>query len=186
MAADLGSLSAAVQEPDGDLETLLRAFAGHLRLTIGSYLGLMLTIALDGHEISVSVREQAGTAATSLRVPLSAIALSEAASALVLYAGTSGAFVDLAADLSWALQLDPSALSLDEHLPAAVAAESVVGLREHAAINRAIGVLIEQGHTPESARTELRRVAGLDSGDVPGAAQRILDGVRRPPLSNDR
>jgi hypothetical protein len=99
----------------------------------------------------------------------------------VLYATTPGAFVDLAADLAWVLEVQPSALVLDRHLVLpSPPAQGVVGLREHATINRAIGALIERGHSPESARAELHLHADLDSGDIPAAAQRILDGLHPP------
>lgn len=98
---------------------------------------------------------------------------------MVLYAATPGAFVDLAADLAWVLRLEPTALALDQHLVVPVSSDGLVGLAEHATINRAIGVLIARGHTPASARGELRRQADLDSGDVPAAAQRVLDSILR-------
>lgn len=179
LAADLALLSAAIQDSDGDLETTLRSFAADLRRSVGSALGLTVTIALDGHEISFTLSERVAEAKTSLCIPLPAVAGSEAGSSLVLYAATPGAFVDLAADVAWALALDPSVLLLDQHLAVPMTSDAVIGLRGQATINQAIGALIELGHTPESARAELLRRADRD-GDVTGSAQRVLDGIRAP------
>lgn len=181
LAADLGLLSAAIQDSGGGLEPGLRSLVKDLRRAVGSYLGLTMTIAVDGNEISFTLSEPT-EAATSLRIPLPAVAGSPAGSALVLYAATPGAFVDLAADLAWTLALDPSALVLDEDLGMPVSSDGVIGLREHATINRAIGALMERGHSLHSARTELHRRAAPHSGNVPAVAQRILNGLRRPPL----
>ena len=182
LAADLDLLSAAIQDADGNLETRLLSFVEGLRNAVGSYLGLTLTIGLDGHEITFTLTEHAAQAGTSLRIPLAAVAGDQAGSALVLYAATPGALVDLAADMTWALKLDPSALTLDEDLAVPVASDAVIGLREHGIINRAIGALIDRGHSAESARSELRRHAERDHGDIPAAAQRILDSIRGHPL----
>lgn len=182
LAADLHLLSAAVRDSGGDLETRLQALVADLSGAVTSYFGLTMTIGVDGHEISFTLTEHHSKAATSLCIPLSAVTAGDSSGVLVLYADVPGAFVDLAADLAWVLKLDPAALVLDQHLVVPTSSGGLVGLREHATINRAIGALLERGHTPESARAEVHRHADLDSGDVPAAAQRILDGVRRKPM----
>jgi hypothetical protein len=101
----------------------------------------------------------------------------------VLYAATPGAFVDLAADLSYALGLDRTHLVLDQHLIAPTAG-SGMGLDTQSAINQAIGVLIGGGHTLESARHELDRLASLDSDDLHRAAQAVLASVLAPPAGD--
>lgn len=179
LAADLGLLSAAIQQTDGGLEPVLRSLGTELQLAVDSYVGLMITIAAEGHGISFTTRMPDAAASTSLSIPLTAVAGSESGSSLVVYATTPGAFVDLAADLAWVLEVKPSALVLDEHLAMPAPSDGISGLRELATINRAIGALIEHGHTPESARAQLRRDADLGGG-IPAAAQRILDGLRRP------
>ncbi|PZS32474.1 MAG: hypothetical protein DLM58_09735 [Pseudonocardiales bacterium] len=185
LAADLGVLSAAVHKIDGGLEPVLQSLASQLRVAVNSYVGLTITIAADGHRISFTASEPSAIVATSLSIPLAAVAGSETGSSLVLYATVPGAFVDLAADLAWVLELDPSTFVLDQHLAVPAPSNGVLGLREHATINRAIGALIERGHTPESARAELRRHAEADSGDIPAAAQRILNALSRPPPPHD-
>lgn len=41
-------------------------------------------------------------------------------------------------------------------------------------INRALGVLIERGRTPVSARAELMRLAGRDGDELHHAADRVV------------
>jgi hypothetical protein len=94
----------------------------------------------------------------------------------VLYAATRGAFVDLAADLSYALRIDPAKLILDSH-PVENPdgnGNGLAGLAAHVTINQAIGVLIGRGHTPDSGRQELHRLAALDHGDLHASAQQIV------------
>ena len=184
LAADLGLLSAAIQNTDGGLEPVLESLATELHGAVDSYVGLTITIAAEGHRISFTTSEPGAIAKTSLSIPLAAVAGSEAGSSLVLYATTPGAFVDLAADLAWVLEVKPSALVLDQHVALPPPSDGVTGLRELATINRAIGALIERGHTPESARAQLREYANADSGDMPAAAQRVLDSMRHPPVTD--
>ncbi|MDQ2751226.1 MAG: hypothetical protein ABI775_00230 [Pseudonocardiales bacterium] len=179
LAADLGALSAAIEHTDGGLESVLQSLDAELRGAVGSYVGLTITIAAEEHRISFTTTGPDASAGTSLRIPLDAVAGSQTGSTLVLYAATPGAFVDLAADLAWVLEVKPTLLVLDQHLALPTPTAGVAGLREHATINRAIGALIESGLPPELARAELRRRAAVDGGDVPTAAGRILDGLAR-------
>ncbi len=190
LAADLATLNGGLDDPDTDLEALLGALATSLPNAIASYQGMSMTFALDSHEVSFSVRDgpsSEAAVAASLLIPLSALSSAGAGSSLVLYATTPGAFVDLAADLSYALDLDAASLILDEHrtMPEDSAGAGMLGLRAHTAINQAIGVLIERGHTPESAYQELRRRADLDGGDVPAAAEQLLRGITGPAPAPD-
>jgi hypothetical protein len=180
LTADLGLLSAAVQDPGGDLRAWLGSLVDDLHGALGSYLGLTLTMVLDGQQIHFTVSEHPGEAGASLCIPLAAVTRSDVESTLVLYAAAPGAFVDLAADLAWALALDPATLVLDEHLVVPTASNAVIGLREQAIVNQAVGVLIDHGHTPQSAHTALRHHADNKSVDMYGSAQRILKRLRRP------
>jgi hypothetical protein len=117
LAADLAVLTDAIGDPDIDLDTERRAFIAATKLAIASYLGMSMTMAVDGHEVSITVDERGATPiATSLLIPLPAVSSAEGGSTLTLYAATPGAFVDLAADLSYALGLPEAALVLDDHL----------------------------------------------------------------------
>lgn len=91
----------------------LRTLARNAKLAVRSFLGFQLLISIDGQPIRLSGFE-AGLAheriATSLRLPLSALGTADPNDAITFYAATPGAFVDLAADLSYALHLpDPLA-----------------------------------------------------------------------------
>lgn len=179
LATDLAVLTRAVDDPEIDLEALLHAFTTAARLTIASYLGMTMTVAVDGHEVSVTVDDHDTTPiAASLVIPLTAVSSAEAGSTLTLYAGRPGAFVDLAADLSYALGVDHTDLVLDDHL--APTGSAVTGLDRHLAINRAIGILLERGHTPESARELLHR---LDPGNLHVTAEQLLHSPELDPDS---
>jgi hypothetical protein len=116
----------------------------------------------------------------------------EAASRIVFYAGTAGALVDLAADLQFALCGGSTAGLLADHVPARIQLDadpppptrgfSLSGLAELSAIERAVGVLIVQGHHPDHAHRTLRRDAaraGLEPHDW-AAAVLLRTRTRRP------
>ena len=180
LAADLAALTEALDTPGIDLETELRGFTADIKLAVASFTAMTVTIAVDGLEVSFVVHDGARpTPATSLLIPLAARTPTGAVSTLLLFATTPGAFVDLAADLSHALGVDLPCLVIDYHLAPPGDAAPMAGLSEHATINQAIGVLIDRGHTPESAREELHRLAALDHGDTHAAAEALLLAARR-------
>jgi hypothetical protein len=184
LAAQLASLTQSLDEP-GDLEANVHALAQHLSVAVGSYLGLTMAVVVDGYEISFTVHEDTDRIrqiANSLRIPLDGHAGADPGSSLVLYAANPGAFVDLAADLGFALGLGPDSLQLDGHLHAPPPGFDPAGLAIQSTINQAVGVLIDRGHTAESARAEMRRPTDRGSGDLLTAANRILDSnPPRPP-----
>ena len=90
---------------------MLDALIRDLETSILSYRGLQLTISQNGFPIVLTAFADDGhdghdgAVATSLRVPLALLDASFAEeSRIVFYAGTPGAFVDLAADLAFALR----------------------------------------------------------------------------------
>jgi hypothetical protein len=91
-----------------------------------------------------------------------------------LYAGSPGAFVDLAADLAWLTARPLSDFVLDQHLT--IPTPSNTGTQLHAAsiINQAMGVLMGRGHTPEQAHRQLDSQAADAGTDRHAAAQLIL------------
>ncbi len=96
---------------------------------------------------------------------------------LVLYAGSPGTFVDLAADLAWLTARPLSDFVLDQHLPAPAERSAATSLFEASVINQAIGALIGQGYTPEQAERHLTAegaAAGLSRHAV---GLRILAGL---------
>ncbi len=117
-------------------------------------------------------------------------------SQVVFYAGTPGAFVDLAADLGHALDVpfthggrptedghvglgdgqphDQRHLVLDADLPPLTLVSGLTGLDDVSAINRAVGILMNQGHHPHRAHAELRRQATAAGVETPIYAARLL------------
>ena len=182
LAVQLAVLTQALDNPGIDLEAELRTFTTDIKRAVASYTGMTMTIALDGHAVSFTVHDDATTKpTTSLLVPLAALAPTDAASTLLLYAATPGAFVDLAADLSYALGIGAAALVLDGHLEPPADSAWLSGLEDHSAINQAIGVLIGDGHTPESAHDELHRLARSDHDDLRAAAEAVIRDARSGP-----
>jgi hypothetical protein len=184
LITDLALLTQALDTEGLDLEACLRSLAADVTLAVTSYTGMTITIALDGHEGTFTVHDTPTAAVSSrasLLIPLNALTTTDAESALVLYAAIPGAFVDLAADLCYALGIEATALALDRHLPAPDARTASTGLGTRMAIDQAIGILIGRGHTPEAARDELHRLAGLDHGDLRGAAEEVIRTVRTGP-----
>lgn len=191
LAADLAALTDSLGNPDIDIQTQLRALAADLKRAVASYTGMTMTITLDGHDISFTTTDGVDSAATetSLKIPLSALTAAQDGSSLVIYAATPGAFVDLAADLSFVLGVDLADLVLDERAPHRFRAThdrpGMHGLDEYSRINQAIGILIARGNTPETARRELDRLANLDGGHLHKAADAILLSLTARPEAPD-
>lgn len=182
-----------------------------LAAAVTSYRGLQLT--LTGHDppvvVSVfthhSVEDPSGPGGrdglvTSLRLPLTLLDPTfPTGSRIVFYAATRGAFIDLAADLSYALT--PSAghpatnpavtargrpapphlqVSVDADPPPACPTTGITGLAERATISHAVGVLTDRGHHPDDVDQTLRRQAAA-AGLTPHAfAVRLLAELAHP------
>jgi hypothetical protein len=187
LTADLASLSRALEEPDLDLETHLRRLIADLRRAVDSYLGLRMTVIVEGRRLSFATFtdiDPQPQIASSLMLPLAGATDLQDGSSLLLYAATPGAFVDLAADLGFALGLDLSALALDQHRATPTGYPGIEGLEPWRDVNQAIGVLIGRGHTIESAHGELRSLAVLGSGSVHHAAAALLATASEPGIDD--
>ena len=91
---------------DDALDESLAAFTAVIEVAVPSYLGLQMMIGQNGHPVTLTRITPHRTATTSLRLPLTVLGPRfDAESRVTLYAATAGAFVDLAADLSYALHL---------------------------------------------------------------------------------
>jgi hypothetical protein len=178
LAADLGILTAALDEPGADIAQSLNQLALNARAAVPTYLGLSVIVGDDDHpSLSVDLADGvlAGDIRASLRLTLSGVIESREmlAVALILYAGSPGTFVDLAADLAWLTGRPSSDFVLDEHLH--VPAGSRTGMQLAAAvINQAIGILIGRGYTPQLADCHLDTLAANAGTDRHAAAARIL------------
>lgn len=183
---------------DGILTDAMAVLVGDLGAAVSSYLGLRLSLVLDGWPVTLSAFPplDGGRPVTSLRLALSGLDRGfDAASHVVFYAGTPGAFVDLAADFAYlhgqgwgrdptglpVAMDDPAAgdghralVVLDVDLPPPTVVAGFTGLAEYAAINRALGVLLERGHPPDQARAALHHGASVAGMDLPGYAAGLL------------
>ncbi|MGP0080891.1 hypothetical protein [Mycobacterium sp.] len=179
LAADLGILTAALDEPGADVLHSLQQLGVDAQAAVSTYLGLSLTV--DGSDPPFTLTNLEDGAAddvrTSLRLTLPGVGGDRASPsvALTLYAGTPGTFVDLTADLAWLTGRPPSDFVLDQHLSVPDGSDTGIYLRAASVINQAIGVLIGRGHTPGQAHRELDIRADSAGTDRHTTAQFILD-----------
>jgi hypothetical protein len=179
LEADLRLLS-ALSGLDDDIEGLLRGMVVDLKAAVPSAIGLSLTVHVSGQDVTLTTLDDddSRSVGASILVPLGAAAAPSDGSCIVFYAERPGAFVDLSADLGWTTGLPAGTILLDQHLVLPVEGSAVTGLRELSAVNQAIGMLIEQGATHESARSELDRLAERFGTTVNSAAAEIISAVR--------
>jgi hypothetical protein len=186
VSADLAALTSALDEPGADCATLTQRLGDSCALAVASYLGFCITVIVDDVPISFSMLEDfldPAEVLTSLMFPLSALGEHRPSGAVILYAGSRGAFVDLAADLAYALGATPDAVQLDQHLTPPDAAVSDTGLAALSRRDRALGILLDRGLDLDEGLTELQRRARLDAISVQVAAQRVIDASVRRPLA---
>jgi hypothetical protein len=173
-----------------ELEKSLTALTEAVKSAAPSYRGLALTLVIDKQPVSVTSAEPGNTSdiATSLRLSLAWVPSLSADSRITFYASTPGTFVDLAADLAFALDSD---IRLDEDIPLALLS-GLTGVGKLSAINKAVGVLINHGHTPDSARHELRHIADATPSSIQKAAGTVTENAsstlwdRHPSLRQHR
>ena len=176
---DIHNLFSDLALPDGfagqpvELENSLTALTEAVKSAAPSYRGLALTLVIDKQPVSLTSAELEHTSdiATSLRLSLAWIPSLGTDSRITFYASTPGTFVDLAADLSFALDSD---IRLDEDIPPVLVSD-LTGVGKLSAINTAIGVLIGHGHTPDSAQRELRHTAASTPCSIQKAAEAVTD-----------
>ena len=207
LLAHLKDLTASIGQDGQDLNDTLTALTAALNSTAATYCGLRLTIVenqwlitltaftdghdANGHDVPVG---------TSLRLPLALVSPAvDHGSRVVFFAVTPGAFIDLAADLSYVLggipvsQASPPAdgddhrdhggagldghrraIELDLDLPLLSRVSGLTGLAELTVLNRAIGMLVAQGSDIEQAHQLLRRDAAAAGVEPHVYAARIL------------
>jgi len=185
LTAQLDALTAALDDPGTDLETILDVLGDDLSAAVSSFLGLRMTLQLDGCPVTLTALDAdlALTAGASLTLPLGRSTGEGPDGAVVFYARHPGAFVDLAADLQRVHDLDGQ-VYLDGHLPNAgdqPHRAGITGLAELSVVNQAIGVLITRGHTPAEAHAELRRRAAGSMHTVPDTARLVVASTNAPP-----
>ncbi len=181
LAADLGILTAALDEPGADVLHSLHQLGAAAHVAVPSYLGLSATIDGSDPPFTFTTLEDgaAGDVRTSLRLTLPGDGDGDGRAApsvaLILYAGTPGTFVDLAAELAWLTGRPPSDFALDQHLSLSAGSDTGTYLATTSVINQAIGVLIGRGYTSGQAHRELDTRADSAGTDRHTTAQFILD-----------
>ncbi|MDT5009137.1 MAG: hypothetical protein QOH57_754 [Mycobacterium sp.] len=181
-AAALAILTEALDEPDIKIARTLHHLTLDAAAAVPSYLGLSVVVSQSDSSCTVTVLVEGavvGDIRTSLHMLLpSARAGREAAPVtLIIYAGTPGTFVDVAADLTWLTCRPLTDVTLDEHLTTPAGPDTAVQLQAACDINQAIGVLIGRGYTPQQADRQLDVRAAGNRTDRHCAAQLILDKV---------
>ena len=160
LASYLRQLAAGLDPHDSSpLDGALTELEHGLRAAVSSYRGMRLTLVPNGWPITLAsfTADAGGTIATSLRIPMSLILRDDTDGRVTFYAGTPGAFVDLGADLGYSLHTTD--IVLDADLDHGHGVSGLFGLDGLRAINRAVGMLIEQGEDPLEAHAVLRRRA---------------------------
>jgi hypothetical protein len=182
LAADLAILTAALDEPGTDVADSLSQLIADVTVAVPTFRGLSVTVdGIDPPFTFITWVEGAGTpevgASLRLTLPGAGDAGLRPPVTIVLYAGSPGTFVDLAADLAWLTARPLSDFVLDDHLPDPAEKATGTNLSENSFINQAIGALIGQGYTPEQAERHLT-AKGADAGISRHAVSlRILAGL---------
>ena len=155
LAENIRDLFDGLDQSPSQVEESLASLRRDLKLAVRSSVGLTLTIAMDPDQritlTSIDHFTETSDIVTSLRLPMGWAAM-ETGSMIIFYAGVPGAFVDLAADLSYSLHLPPGTIVLDEDTTAPVSESGLTGTTESSTINQAIGVLIDRGLHPSHGR----------------------------------
>jgi hypothetical protein len=177
LAADLATLSEALDETDPDITEALRQLVADVRLAVRSYLGLTVTSGDATPLMNLTAMEgfaHPDDVVSSLMIPLSDKSADGAGLrlAVILYAARPGGFVDLAADLGWLTGRRLSDFALDQHLSGP--ARPTGGVRSTSLINQAIGVLLGRGYTLEQAALEIDERAAAAGHSRSEAADVVL------------
>lgn len=178
-ASALTVLTEALDDPDTDIAHSLRLLTLDAAAAIPSYRGLTVVVPHSDPPLVVTTLATGSVAEdihTSLRfsVPGRGDPRKSSVVLITLYAGSPGAFVDLAADLAWLTGRPPRDFVLDQHLTHAAESPPEGHLHAASTINQAIGVLIGRGYTPQQADWQLDVQAAHHRTDRHAAAQRIL------------
>ncbi len=173
LAVELDLLSFALPEPVGDLGVEVEQAITAVRLAVRSYLGMTVTVVVDGCPSGFTVFDTAGGEgiAASLRIPMAVLGVCHPASSIVFYAATPGTFIDVAADLAYALHVEHATFTLDRHL----SPPTLTSVAEMGRINQAVGILIDRGFTPPHGYTEITRRAAATLTSSHAVALTIID-----------
>jgi hypothetical protein len=181
LAAELAVLTEALDDPGADVAGSLLRLATDARAAVASYRGLMVVI--DGAEPPIAFTAfedgaETGDIRTSLMLGSATVRHDSLPRVSpILFATVPGAFIDLAADLTWMTGHPLTSVVLDQHLPVRVDVQAGDALQQASVINQALGVLIGRGCTPEQADLELAARAAEAGTDRYHAAVDLLGSI---------
>lgn len=188
LAAELEILTAALDQPGADIAHSVSQLALNAAAAVTTYLGLSVLVSRSEPPFAFTALAD-GVAADDIRTSLQMV-LPDVGDdgdrpmvAVNLYAGSPGAFVDLAADLAWLTARPPSDFVLDQHLTLPTSSDAGTQPLGASVVNQAIGVLIGRGYTPEQADRELDTRAARAGTGRHAVAQLIL--AKLTPADND-
>ncbi len=191
-AAELALLTAALYDPTSDFQVDVAqtalVLAVDARLAVTSFVGLSIIVtepvelAPDRVLLRLTLLDEAAAAreiGSSLRLPGSTDSggADQPTIQLVLYAATPGAFVDVAADISFLTGSEFDAADLDQHLGLAREPDITGVMRAGTVIGEAVGVLLAHGRTREGASAELDVLATRADTDRLTEATAILAAI---------
>lgn len=181
LAAELGYLTAALDEPGADVGDSLRRLTAGATVAIPTFLGLSVTVVGSDPAFTFTAFVDgvgAVDVGTSLRLALPSVDPRHLSPVVVVfYAGSPGAFVDLAADLAFLTARPLSDFAVDQHLPGPAEQAYATDLFEVSIINQAVGALIDQGYTPEQAERHLEVESAAAGISRYAVGLRILAGL---------
>lgn len=180
-AAELAVLTEALDDPGADVAGTLLRLATEARAAVACFRGLMVLIPGANPPIAFTAFEdgaETGDIRTSLVLAAPTVVQDSVPRvSLVLFAAVPGAFVDLAADLTWMRGHPLTSVVLDQHLPVRVDDHAGDTLQKASVIYQALGVLIGRGCTPEQADLELAARAVDADTDRHQAATLLLASI---------
>lgn len=200
VAAELTLLSEALYDPTAEpapdlLDTVVKLQV-RARSAVSSLLGMTVTLSVEGDgaadrvvlRLTVLGDAAPGDIASSLRLPRrhEARRPGRPVVTVVLYAATPGAFVDMAADLTFLSGPGFDATELDQHRRLALEPDVVGVVQDESTVRQAIGVLLDRGRTREQASDEIDALADVAGTSRVVAAAGLLDGLPGPDPASRR
>lgn len=163
-----------------DLVEGLGRLSRDVALAVPSSLAVTIRLDRPDGEVGISALTEPAAVLASMAVPLSG---GEPGGLLILRAGAAGAYLLLAEDLTALLGPGHPPAVLDGHLswPTLGRDPLAVVLADLRSVDRAIGVLADQGHEPSEARRELQRRATEEDRTVAAVSRRLLASLRPDP-----
>jgi hypothetical protein len=166
---------------DGALTAQLDRLGREVVAVVPSCVGVSIAVSRLGIDVVITLPIAGAHLMPRVTEVLSSLALSLPAAGvgcvLVLQASAPGAFVLFAEDLAPLLGSGHQPPELDAHLaPRAASSDSALAesLADLSLLDRALGVLIDQGWSPEAGERELHRRASAAGLTVTGVAERLL------------